>query len=376
MSRAVGFSALTERASEQHTPLQALVEVTGRCHMDCVHCYLDIKNPPKDEMTTEEVIEVFDRLKEAGTLFLTLTGGEIFLRKDIFELIEAAKERKFALRLYTSGTLLDRKKIARIAELAPTAVEISIYGLRSEVHDAVTQRPGSLRKSLKAALLLKRAGVKVAIKSPLLAGARGSRDALVDAARRMGVGVSVDPSINTRHDGGTEPLASRASIEDVANLFSDPRLARPVATLPGRRDPDEAPCAIGRRVVKVAANGDVFPCGMFPIAAGNIRKQGFHDIWRESPVLEEIRSFTVKDLEGECGTCTRQGYCGRCSAQALLEHGNFKGPVADACNRAEAHEMARGIPAPPGALRIANEAKGRRDLVMLTRRGEARRNLR
>jgi len=372
-----GFSALAQRASEQYTPLQALVEITGRCHMDCVHCYLDIKNPPKNELSTAELIAVFDALRDAGAMFLTLTGGEIFLRKDIFELIAAAKERRFAVRLYTSGTLLTREMIARIAALAPTAVEISIYGLRSEVHDKITQRPGSLRKSLKSAILLRQAGVPVAIKSPLLAGAEDSHLDLIDAARRMGVGVSVDPSINTRHDGGTEPLSSRASIPAVAKLFSEPRLGRAIPVLPGRQGGDEAPCAIGRRVVKIAANGDVFPCGMFPIAAGNVRDQSFDTIWRESPVLEEIRSFSVKDLQGECGSCTRQGYCGRCSAQALLEHGNFKGPVADACNRAEAHEMSRGIDPPKGALRMKESAiKGRRDLVMLTKRGASRRDVR
>jgi len=344
--------------------------------MDCVHCYLDIKNPPKDELSTQEVLDVLDALQSAGTMFLTLTGGEIFLRKDIFEIIEAAKARHFSVRLFTSGTLLNREKVARIAALAPTAVEISIYSMRSKVHDAVTRRPGSLRKSLRAALLLRQAGVNVAIKSPLLAGTNDSHFELIDAARRMDVGVSVDPSITTRHDGGTEPLSSRPSIAAVAKLFSEPRLGAPVPTLPGRRSPDEAPCAIGRRVVKVAANGDVFPCGLFPIPAGNVRTDHFEKIWKDSPVLEEIRSFTVGDLQGECGSCTRQGYCGRCSAQALLEHGNFKGPAAEACDRAEAHEMSRGIPAPAGALRISDAPRGRRDLVMLTKRGASRRDVR
>ncbi len=369
VSQQPSLASILEKASQQHVPMQALIELTGRCHMDCVHCYLDIKNPPKNELSTAEVLAVFDALKAAGTMFLTLTGGEIFLRSDIFELIAEAKNRHFGVRLFTSGTLLDRDKVARIAALAPTAVEISIYGMRSSVHDAITRRPGSLRKSLRAVILLRQAGVAVAIKSPLLAGAEDVRDELIDAARRLGVGVSVDPSIVTRHDGGTEPLRSRASVKAVANLFADSRLGTPIPTLPGPRSPDESPCAIARRVVKIGATGDVFACGLFPISAGNIRDQNFSELWKESAVLNEIRSFSVGDLQGECGSCSRQGYCGRCSAQALLEHGNFRGPAAESCNRAEAHELARGIAPPIGARHIGDPTpKGRRDLVALTKR--------
>ena len=366
-----GLAGVSARASDHNVPLQALVEVTGRCHLDCVHCYLDIKNPPKHELPLPKLVELFDELRAAGTMFLTLTGGEIFLRRDIFEVIAAAKERRFSVRLFTSGTLLDREKVARIAALKPTAVEISIYSMRSAVHDRVTRRPGSLRKSLRAAVLLRQAGIQVAIKSPMLADTDEAHFELIDAARRIGAGYSIDPSLITRHDGGTEPLSSRPSVEAVANLFRDPRIVEAIPeSLPEPRDPDEAPCAIARRVVKVAANGEVFPCGAFPVAAGSLHSQSFTEIWRDSSLLKELRSFTLGDLQGECGGCSRQGYCGRCSAQALMEHGNFAGPSVEACGRAEARELAYGLEAPAGAKNVVYaQPLGRReiDFVPLSR---------
>ncbi len=326
--------------------------------MDCVHCYLDVKNPERGELSTAEVVGILDQLRAAGTLFLTFTGGEVFLRKDLFEILEAARARTFAFRLFTSGTLLGKADVERLAALKPVAVEISIYALRSEVHDRITRRKGSLRKSLKAAAMLRRAGVPVAIKTPLLADADGGHFELIDAARRLGAGCRLDPSLISRRDGGTEPLAQRVDIDRLAELFADERLYDPVQQLPPPHPATDAPCAIARRVVHIGPTGDVFPCSAFPIAAGSLRESSFDEIWNGSHVLGELRSITVGDLEGECGDCSRAGYCGRCGSQALLEHGNFRGPTAEACTRAEAREKAAGLPAPAGARSIAHGARG------------------
>jgi AdoMet-dependent heme synthase len=361
--RSGSLAGLAERAASNHVPLQALLEVTGRCHLDCVHCYLDVKQPPRDELSTEEIVCLLDQLKAAGVLFLTVTGGEIFLRRDILDIVAAARQRRFAVRLFTSGTLLTRQLVAEIARLRPVAVEISVYGLHARVHDRVTRRSGSLRKSLRAAVLLRQAGVAVALKSPLLANTDGGHFDLIDAARRIGAGYRIDPSLISRRDGGVEPLAARPPIETVTRLYQDRRLADPEQALPPPRPAGEAPCAIARRVVRIAPNGDVYACSAFPIAAGNVREASFADIWYGSPLLRQIRGITVGDLEGECQGCARQGYCGRCSAQALLEYGNFKGPTGEACNRAEARERAAGVSPPPGAQRMAERAPmGRRPL--------------
>lgn len=361
MEQSGALDELARRAAERYVPLQVQFELTGRCHLDCSHCYLDIKNPPTDELSTNEVIRVLDELKEAGALFLTFTGGEIFLRRDLFEILEAARERHFAVRLFTSGTLLDRERASKIAKLKPVAVEISVYGARGEVHDRVTRRRRSLRKSLRGAVLLRQAGVPVVVKSPLLA--KDETLEIIGLAERIGAGCKIDPTVFTRRDGGVEPLVHRPTVEDVADLYRDHRLSRDVSLDAASRHPDDAPCAIGRRVVRIAPNGDVHACGVFPISAGNLRLQSFAEIWGASPVLKEIRSIRLRDLEGECVGCSRQKYCGRCSSQALLERGNFKGPNIAACNRAAALEAASGVPVPPGANRASDEAPlGRRDL--------------
>src|SRR4051794_8847282 len=147
--------------------MSAMFELTGRCNLDCGHCYLDIAHPP-DEMSTAEALRVIDELAASGTLFLVLTGGEIFLRKDTLEIAAHARRRGLAVRLLTNATRIDKKLAAEIAKVRPIAVEVSVYGSHGAAHEGVTARRHTLRRTLRGVIHLVRAGVPVGIKAPLL----------------------------------------------------------------------------------------------------------------------------------------------------------------------------------------------------------------
>ena len=78
------------KALELGIPLSVQLDLTYRCNERCVHCYLDHED--HGEMTTAEIKHLLDEMAAAGVLFLTLSGGEIFLRKDFFEILEYARE--------------------------------------------------------------------------------------------------------------------------------------------------------------------------------------------------------------------------------------------------------------------------------------------
>ena len=80
---------MNQRALDLGVPLSAHIDLTFRCNERCIHCYLDHED--YGEMTTAEIKGVLDQLAEAGTFFLTLSGGEILLRKDFFEILEYAR---------------------------------------------------------------------------------------------------------------------------------------------------------------------------------------------------------------------------------------------------------------------------------------------
>ena len=82
-----------QRALDLGVPLSVQLDVTYRCNERCVHCYLD--HDDHGEMTTAEICGVLDQLAEAGIFFLIFSGGEVFMRRDFFEILRIARSLLF-----------------------------------------------------------------------------------------------------------------------------------------------------------------------------------------------------------------------------------------------------------------------------------------
>src|SRR3984893_15861103 len=134
------------------------LDLTYRCNERCVHCYLDHED--HGEMTTSEIKDLLDQLAEAGVFFLTLSGGEILMRMDFFEILEHARKRRFCVKRKTNAVLIREKEAVRIRDLGVESIQISIYSHRPEVHDAITKMPGSLKRSIKAIRFLRSEGLR------------------------------------------------------------------------------------------------------------------------------------------------------------------------------------------------------------------------
>ncbi|MFH1381236.1 MAG: radical SAM protein, partial [Candidatus Omnitrophota bacterium] len=87
-------------------PLKAMFELTYRCNFRCVHCYV-AADKKKKELGIEEVKVILDQLKKAGCFHVGFTGGELFLRKDIFKILNYAKQSGFRISILTNGFLID-----------------------------------------------------------------------------------------------------------------------------------------------------------------------------------------------------------------------------------------------------------------------------
>lgn len=327
-------------AEQAMIPLTVQIELTGRCSLACQHCYLDLKRPP-EELSATEWMRVPEQLAAQGTLFVTFTGGEVFLREDFFEIAERARALAMAVRVLTSGTRLCRGDIDRLAALRPLSVEFSLYSARAAVHDAITRRRGSHRKTLRAAVALRHRGVPVVLKAPILKPNLGELEGVLEVARRIGAEYTFVPTTIIRRDGRHEPSELRPSAEELAGILAIPELRsnglpliRPV------RPSSSSICAIARRVAVILPNGDVMPCRLYPTPAGNLRRQRFQDIWTQSPLLRSLRATTMGALHPSCSSCESNGYCGRCSALALLEEGDSYGPSRAACELADARRRA------------------------------------
>ena len=338
------YEQVVRAASRAHVPLSVLFEVTHRCNLGCEHCYLTEgpvgrPRPSREELGLDEVRRVLDELAEAGTLFLTLTGGEVFLRRDFLDIVAHARARDFSVTVFTTGTLLTPETASALADLHPLSVEISVYSARPEVHDRVTRIPGSHARSLRALRLLRERGVVILLKSPVMSLNAGEYRGIAALAEELGAGYGFDPMLVPRRDGDAAPVRRLGpSPETLRAFFSDPLLLRespqPVRCLP---EPGEELCGSGRRTCMISPYGEVFACSVHPVPAGTLRERSFREIWTGSPLLREIRARTVNDLRN--GARPAPGF--RCSALALIEDGDFLGPHRRGEAMAEIHDEVR-----------------------------------
>ena len=152
-----------EKCARLNIPTQAILELTYRCNLHCVHCYVDIDEP--DELATDEWKDVIDQLKSSGVISLLITGGETLLRDDFREIISHIRRRGFFFSISTNGTLLNYDIVNDIAKLKPFIVNTSLYGASALTHEAVTRVPGSFEMTIQAIKVLVNSGIKTLIQT-------------------------------------------------------------------------------------------------------------------------------------------------------------------------------------------------------------------
>jgi radical SAM protein with 4Fe4S-binding SPASM domain len=326
---------MNERAFELGVPLGIHLDVTYRCNERCVHCYLD--HDDHGELTTVEIKNILDQLAEAGTFFLTLSGGEVLMRRDFFEILEYARGLMFNVRIKTNGVMIGAAEAQRIRELGVEQIQISIYSHRPEVHDGITKLPGSLKKSIRAIRFLKSQGLKVVIANVMMTANLGDHAGVQALARELGVTYTLDPTITPKIDGDMSILSLRIPGSELNAVFHNKDLVGNVEEFcappppPGDDIMEAVPCSAGHTAAYITPYGDVFPCVQFPLPTGNLRQKRFLDIWQNSAELHDVRSIRAKDLP-VCSTCSHVGSCTRCPGLAYME-GNMRGPSTADCEK-------------------------------------------
>ncbi|HKF51428.1 MAG TPA: radical SAM protein [Candidatus Acidoferrales bacterium] len=368
MNQTPVMDSVIRRSMVGSVPLSVHFDVTYRCNERCVHCYLDHED--YGELETTEIKNILIQLAASGTLMLTFSGGEIFLREDFFELLEFAKDLHFDIALKSNALMITAARAARLRALGVRQVQVSVYSADPEIHDAITKVRGSFARSLKAIRFLKSQGLRVKIACPLmkqnLAGLRQLR-ALAD---ELGISYVIDMTITPKLDGDTSVLALRNSAEDLLGVMQDPTLQGKAVLDDGSESGvgsaissgmegdayDGIPCSAGHNTCYISPYGDVYPCVQMPVAAGNLRTEKFDEIWRRSPQFERVRAIRDSDLP-VCAKCSIRKYCERCPGLAQMEGGDLLGAYERACELAEMKARVAGVANPVSAWHAQNDGK-------------------
>jgi len=326
---------LARITEENHIPAWAMIELTHRCNLKCSHCY--IVRSKKKELRAKEVKSILDQLAEAGTLFLAFTGGEMFLRKDVFEILEYAVEKRFAVMVLTNATLITSSDIKKLKALNIHELSTSLYSLKAEVHDKITGVKGSFSKTMKALKEIKRVVMSVRIKTPLMTSNYHEKKAITAYAKKNGFKMLFDPVLSPKNDGSTENTEGKIGNEVLEKVVSQHCAGWRYS---GKYIEKNVICSAGKNFAAVNPYGDVLSCLQIPLSAGNLKRKSFKEIWRNSPLLKKIRGMKLGDLK-ECGNCKDIRYCNRCPGLALLENGSLFGKSKSACQMAVMRKKSR-----------------------------------
>lgn len=355
---------VTSRALTLGIPFSLHLDVTYRCNERCVHCYLD--HDDHGEMTMDEIKRVLAEAAGAGTLILTLSGGEPFLRKDFLEIVSYARSLMFSVKIKTNGLLIGKEQTRRLRELHVSEIQVSIYSHREEVHDGITKVRGSLERSLRAIRFLRSEGLTTVIACPLMKENINDYPEVQALAAELGVAFTMDPTITPKIDGDHAIVQHRLSRGQIERVFQDSSLVGDVHEFcrpagPASEDMLESiPCSAGHTSVYMSPYGDVYPCVQFPVKCGSVREQSLSEIWYRSEQMNQIRNIRLKDLH-TCSGCDHLSGCTRCPGLAYME-GDMRGPSSADCEKslikaglAEALQRAAG----PGLVQIQTMGRER-----------------
>lgn len=259
---------MSERALRLGVPFSVQLDLTYRCNEQCVHCYLDHRD--HGEMTTAEIKHLLREMAEAGVFILTLSGGEIFLRKDFFEILECARALTFCIKLKTNAVLIREAQAARLRDLGVESIQVSIYSHRLEVHDAITKVPGSLRRSINAIRFLKSQGLKVVMANVLMTENIDDYHGVRALAHQLGAECTLDPTVTPMMDGDRGILELNAGESALRSLFRDEAFVGNADEFCAPPSPPDAnsmeslPCSAGHTACYVSPYGEFYPCVQFP----------------------------------------------------------------------------------------------------------------
>lgn len=329
------FDNIREKAIVQQIPIIAHFDLTYSCNLNCVHCYIVREN--RSILKVDEVKDILEQLAKAGVLYLTISGGEALTREDFFEIAQHARKLHFALRILTNGTLIDEVEAEKIASLTPEMVAVSIYSTNPQVHDRITRVPGSFKKSISAAEMLRERDTRLKISTVIMKQNIGDYHAIYELSRQLGAAFQADYRITPKTDGNKAPLAVHIDKKYIPSLLADP-----IFTEKSEPEPQEAysgvfntvPCGAGHMSCYITPYGDVYPCVQLPINCGNLKKNSFADIWGNSPKLSEFRSITISKLNS-CSQCEFFNYCRICVGLNYVEEGSVFSPSRRACQEAK-----------------------------------------
>ena len=335
-----GEHMLFHKAAGLKQPLNGSIELLPLCNMNCDMCYVRLS---KEEMETKgklrtagEWIEIAKQMKEAGVLFLLLTGGEPLLYAEFREVYLALKEMGMIITLNTNGTMIDEKWADFFGKNKPRRINVTLYGAEEATYKELCHYSDGFQKAIDGIHLLQEQGVEVKINANIVKANAKDVDSFFKIGKNLGVPVTINtyiiPSVREREkkfNWNARLLPEEAAwmkvyvrIREIGEAGFLKEARETLDMLRKSQNDVESPipmkCLAGKCSFTVNWQGEMRPCVMLEKPGISVFDAGFQNAWKYV-VAETEKIF----LNAKCGACKLRLICQNCAACAFYEGGSF-----------------------------------------------------
>jgi radical SAM protein with 4Fe4S-binding SPASM domain len=333
-------------------PLTAVWEITFACNMRCKHCGSKCDFEQPDELTTDEALDLAAQMGDLGMTYVTLSGGEPFVRPDWDRIAAKLRDSKVVPNVISNGWFIDESLVQRARDAGVSNIAVSIDGLE-ENHDRLRMR-GSFQRILRALDVMKRMGMPSSVVTSLMKDNLPQLPAMHDLLVEHGVmswqvQIAMPMGHFARHrDRVVDPEQVPGIIDFAHDVMKADRIAIDLADCLGyfstkdaevrarRTDPGNplaglwAGCPAGMYSFGIRCNGDITGCNSIRDTPdryyfeGNVRDKRLRDIWTRPGAFAWNREATKAGLTGFCGICAYGSLCrGGCTSMKQILHGSL-----------------------------------------------------
>ena len=355
----------------EQAPILLFWETTKACKLACKHCRAEaIADAMPGQLTTAEGRKLIDDLRAFTPRFpvIVFTGGDPFMRDDLFELAAHARSYGMPIGFAPSVTpLLTRENGARMWEAGAKTVSISLDGATAATHEGIRGVEDHFRRTEDAVRMLVAEGHTVQINTTVM---RRNVDELADVAAllsdwgahiwevffliRVGRGSELEELTPAENEDVVHFLYEASRYGFIVRTVEAPFFRRvvaqrreagpdadPVSTFglgplyerltarlrerlgePGASRAQSVGTRDGKGILFVGHDGDVYPAGFLPYRLGNVRRDDVVALYRDHPLLRSIRAA---EFGGRCGSCPYADTCGGSRARAFASFGDALG---------------------------------------------------
>lgn len=344
----------------KENPFIVIWEVTRACALKCLHCRAEAqyKADPR-QLTFQEGKRLIDDIAAMDRPLFVFTGGDPLMRPDLFDLARYAIEEKgLPVSMTPSATpRVTLEAVRKAKEVGLSRWAFSLDGSCAEIHDHFRGTRGSYDLTMRGIGYLRELGIPIQVNTTVSRYNLQDLEAIAAKVKDMGAVLwSVFFLVPTGR-GMEKDMISPEEHESVMKWLCDVQRTMPygvkateaphyrrVFVQEKRRSDGAAGSGSGEGATAgfkradllgrahkgvgdgdgfafISHIGDVYPSGFLPVVCGNVRQQRLPDIYRDAPVMRQLRDKSL--LKGKCGVCEFKELCGGSRARAYATTGDY-----------------------------------------------------